>query len=295
MILERHDPAEGPPNLWQTLRGAVGRKPADKKRRIAVDDSKKLKGPLDARAHPLRTLERGVLTFCPDPVPSRDDELFALLETDVPPHPWFDSTSALPVGQTPAELRIARGRLQRALVRAAVRCSSLWCNAIDTGEFNQAVRTTGSKADVNLRAALGMIDRIWKRFPDDHPRVIVDRHGGRTRYGGALEATFDGASTRIVAETPTLSRYTLERSGSRLTVSFALGGDGRFFPVALASMTAKYVRDLLMLRLNRFFQGHLPRLKPTAGYYGDGRRYMTEIKPVISRLGLPTSQLVRTV
>jgi hypothetical protein len=45
---------------------------------------------------------------------------------------------------------------------------------------------------------------------------------------------------------------------------------------------------------NRFFGGHLPRLRPTAGYHGDARRYVTEIKPVMERLGLSPADLVRS-
>ena len=86
----------------------------------------------------------------------------------------------------------------------------------------------------------------------------------------------------------------LRRGEGILTVSFAVGGDDRFLPTALASMTAKYVRELLMLRLNRFFRDHLPRLRPTAGYHGDARRYVTEIKPVMEKLGLSSAQMVRS-
>jgi len=102
-----------------------------------------------------------------------------------------------------------------------------------------------------------------------------------------------GTAVEVVAETTTMSRYILTRAGSQLTVSFATEADGRFLPVALASMLAKYVRELFMLRLNRFFRERMPQLKPTAGYFGDGRRYLTEIKPLMKRLQVTQSQLVR--
>ncbi len=112
----------------------------------------------------------------------------------------------------------------------------------------------------------------------------MQRNIHRTSYGGLLARCLRGAAVEVVAETPTLSRYVLRRGDSVLTVSFALGGDGRFLPVALASMTAKYVRELLMLRFNRFFKDRLPELKPTAGYHGDARRYVTDIWPGMGRL-----------
>lgn len=293
--ISEHDPGDGAPDLWRQLRAAVCRKSSDKRRRVAVDDSKRLKGPRDGPCHPLRHLERGVLSFCPDcvEVPATDDDLFTMLRTTVPDDPWFAGASALPVGQTADELRITRARLGRALDRAGIRCRAIGCRAIGVREFNRSVNDAGTKAHVNMEAATRMLDRIWRRFPDEHPRVVVDRHGGRTRYAEVLAAALPGAAVEVVAETDTVSRYRLARGGSRMTVSFAMAGDQRFLPVSLASMTAKYVRDLLMLRLNRFFQGHLPQLAPTAGYFQDGRRYMAEIKPLIRRLGIPAAQLVR--
>lgn len=293
--LGEYDPDDGPPNLWRMLNAAVCRRASDKRRRVAVDDSKKLKGPRDGPTHPLRQLERGVLSFCPAGMPATDDDLFAALSTTVPDRPWFGDSADLPVGQTHDEIRISRARVQRAMGRAAVRCEAIRCRAIDVEEFNRAVADSATKADVNLRAALALLEEIWRRFPDAHPRVIVDRHGGRTRYGRLLAESFHGAAVEEVAETETISRYRLRRGGSQMTVSFALGGDQRFLPTALASMAAKLVRDLLMLRLNRFFQGHMPELRPTAGYYADGRRYLTEIKPLIRRLQLSPAQLVRRV
>jgi hypothetical protein len=58
-------------------------------------------------------------------------------------------------------------------------------------------------------------------------------------------------------------------------------------------MIAKYVRELHMLRLNRFFHKRLPDLQPTAGYVMDGRRFLREIEPVLDEDGLDRSLLVR--
>jgi ribonuclease HII len=110
-----------------------------------------------------------------------------------------------------------------------------------------------------------------------------------------LLAAYPDANIQILAETETLSRYRLERNGSLLTVSFLVEAEAAHLPVALASMIAKYVRELLMMRLNRYFQGLMPELKATAGYYGDGRRYISEIEPLIARLGVDRSDLIRSV
>jgi ribonuclease HII len=292
-VLDAHDPAAGPPDMWKLLASAVCRKPADRRHRVAVDDSKRLKAPNDGPQHPLRHLERGVLSFCTPAAPETDGALFRALGTEVATRPWFAGGTTLPVAHGADELRIARARVDRALRAAGIRCEALRCEAIDAGAFNQAVAACGNKAQVNFDAAVRMVRAVWDRFPGAHPRVMVDRHGGRVHYAESLAAAFEGAEVETVAETATLSRYTLRRGADRLTVSFAQEGDGRFLPVALASMAAKYVRELLMLRLNGFFRARLPDLRPTAGYYGDARRYVTEIKPLMRELRLAPAELVR--
>jgi ribonuclease HII len=124
--------------------------------------------------------------------------------------------------------------------------------------------------------------------------VIVDRQGGRIQYLRPLQLAFPDASIRILAEDPSLCRYELLRGASRLTVSFAPEADDRHLPVALASMIAKYVRELLMGRMNRWFQQELPALRPTAGYHQDARRFLGEVEPVIERLRLSPARLVRS-
>jgi hypothetical protein len=139
------------------------------------------------------------------------------------------------------------------------------------------------------------LDEIWTRWPDAHPRVLVDRQGGRIQYLRPLQLSFPDAQVRILAEDAALCRYELARGNRRLTVSFAPEADGRHLPVALASMVAKYVRELLMTRLNRWFRDQMPELRPTAGYYGDGRRFLDDVRPVIERLNLSPARLVRSV
>jgi ribonuclease HII len=125
--------------------------------------------------------------------------------------------------------------------------------------------------------------------------VIVDRQGGRTHYMQDLMLAWPDAHAQIIAETDTLSRYRLERDGSFITLSFLVEAESQHLPVALASMIAKYVRELLMMRLNRYFQTLMPELKPTAGYTEDARRYLADIEPLISRLGVNRRGLVRSV
>jgi ribonuclease HII len=316
-VITDHDPdTSGPCDLWKRLKKAVCRKRTDRRRRIAIEDSKKLKGanqfgeqeeevvaesqPVRRKSkppHPLKYLERGVIAFrsAMDACPSCDEELLKHLSVSIAPAPWYGSTTPLPVAHTMDELRIASSRLRYVMAEQNVRCEVLRCEAIDAESFNRQCQAMGNKAAVNFCAVMRLIDAVWQRWPNEHPRIIVDRQGGRIRYVQDLLAAYPDAHIQILAETETLSRYRLERNGSHLTVSFLVEAEAAHLPVALASMIAKYVRELLMMRLNRYFQGLMPELKATAGYYGDARRYISEIEPLIARLGVDRNDLVRSV
>ena len=62
---------------------------------------------------------------------------------------------------------------------------------------------------------------------------------------------------------------------------------------ALASMAAKYLRELFMEGLNAFFAARVEGLRPTAGYYGDGTRFLEEVGPVLADLGCSKDEFVR--
>ena len=86
---------------------------------------------------------------------------------------------------------------------------------------------------------------------------------------------------------------TLAANGRTLGIEFSVEGDQRHMPIALASMTAKYVREALMQRFNAYWRTFLPQLAPTAGYYSDAQRFLADIAPVLPQSGLLTSQFVR--
>jgi ribonuclease HII len=63
--------------------------------------------------------------------------------------------------------------------------------------------------------------------------------------------------------------------------------------VAVASMLSKYMREALMRRFNAWWQGVLPGVQPTAGYYGDGTRFLRDIEAKRVELGITDEELIR--
>ena len=283
------------PDLWSVLRYAVCRAGGDGNGRIAVDDSKKVKGPNDGKQHPLKRLERGVLCFAQAAQwPENDQSLLDALGIAVPQRGWYQSTTALPVAHTVDELKIAAGRLSRHLARGGVEFAGLLCEAIDAAEFNQQFSRMKSKAAVNFGAALRLVEKVRLRFRGQAPHIVIDRQGGRTHYLEPLRTAWPDAHIAILQESEQLAEYRLTYAcGESMTLTFLPEAESAHLPVALASMAAKYIRELMMLRLNRFFTAHLPDLKPTAGYYGDGQRYIREVEELLPRLRIDRHSLVR--
>ena len=347
-VIPDHDPDQhGRIDLWKRLGRAVCKKKSDRRKRIAIDDSKHLKGANNGPTHPLLHLERGVLAFVAtgrtdapagkgtyepgapatapfgirtldrataplatggargssgppgsprSSLPASDTDLFARLGVTLPDEPWYASTTPLPVANHADQLRIAASRLHRALSDEGVELCmrSIGCEAVDAAAFNREVDQTGTKAAVNFAAAMRHVESIWRAYPDDHPRIIIDRHGGRTHYRQELQTAFPETFISIIAEEPAISRYRLERGGSHITISFITEAETGHLPVALASMIAKYVRELAMGRMNRYFQALAPELKPTAGYVQDARRYLADLEPVLAARRIDPSCLIRS-
>jgi len=294
-----HDATTGgdPPDLWTRLSSVICREKRDGRKRVAIDDSKKLKGANGGRTHPLLHLERGVLAFlgaCAD-VPEDDAGFFAAVGASTPSEPWMTTTTALPLTQDLMTLRMQVNRVRRAMSSAGIELGLMRCEMIEPGRFNDQVERMGSKSIVNMGAMIRLIELIRTSWPDAEPTIVADRQGGRVRYYEELRAAWPTSRIRVEVERPEESRYSVTVDGQRLSIRFLREAEACHAPVALASMLAKYTRELAMIRLNRFFCDQVPDLAPTAGYVADARRYLTEIEPVLRSFGIDRRKLARSV
>jgi hypothetical protein len=113
--------------------------------------------------------------------------------------------------------------------------------------------------------------------------VYCDKHGGRTYYAALLQHVFPDELVIVRLEKANLAVYDVKHEGRQIEFRFQPKGE-RHLPTALASMTAKYLRELAMRPFNAFWQRHLPELKPTAGYPTDAERFYSDIQPVRRKL-----------
>ncbi|MGP1310997.1 MAG: hypothetical protein ACTS27_12445, partial [Phycisphaerales bacterium] len=289
------DSGGAPPCLWKALGTAVCRLPSEstaRTPRLAVNDSKAIKrpakpGPL-AHAAALADLELSVLAFAAllDQAPIADDAaLFARLGTRCLQDDAAAEPRPLPINHDGSLVALRAGSLRRAAERAGVSLVSYRVAALDAGRFNAECARLGSKASVAACLGLARLQDLWRRLTDadgggaaGDPRVgyaFLDRQGGRTDYEALLAAVDPEADLATVERGPQRSAYTLRDGRRELRVLVEVGADSKRFPTALASMAAKYARDLAMLRFNARFTREFPHLKPTQGYGADRRRWIS--------------------
>ncbi|MCH2375783.1 MAG: hypothetical protein MK538_16485 [Planctomycetes bacterium] len=297
------------PDLWKMLGTAVCREPDG--RRMPIADSKKL----FQQRKSLRNLEEGVLPFVELRNRKLPQGLRALLscvvasrEDDDPAsylehYPWYrDRDLKLPHDTFSGVIRSRSEKLAQALADTSIEHLGLSAYPIEVTQFNRALSQETNKASVSFGAVGAFIRRLWAQYPNEDVEVVVDRQGGRIRYGALLYEKIRPRSLRIEEQSPERSCYVLRRSAHsaadakatrEFRVRFEKDSESRFLPVALASMLSKYLRELHMHLFNDFWTQHKVDLKPTAGYAVDAKRFLKDISELRAKLKIDDEHLIR--
>jgi hypothetical protein len=186
--------------------------------------------------------------------------------------------------------------VRETLARHGVSLERISCRGIYPDEFNALLDTGMNKSDILSAATLDLASALRASTPNEAAVVWCDRHGGRKRYGGLVSHHFGAALVRPLEETPDRSVYMVPACDLTATntcrIEFCVGGEARG-PVALASMTAKYVRELAMHAFNEFWSSRVPGLQPTAGYPSDALRWRRDAAAAIEQERLADASLWR--
>jgi hypothetical protein len=283
-------------DLWQLLGSAVrsGREQDDG--RLLVDDSKVVY----STARGLLGLERGVLATlwrgngtaaalrqlidwaCPDD------------RADLEGERWYRGTNPVPVHVEAADVAAHRERFEGACAGADVGRWLVRSVVVCTPRFNSVLDANGSKGAVLARALTTLLRGLYEGIPGGEGLYhFVDKHGGRNAYAAMIQHALPGGMVVARQEGMACSAYRVHGLGREVRLTFQPRADTEHFCAALASMASKYLRELLMLEFNRFWQEQVPGLKPTAGYPGDAARFLEAIRPAAERLGIAEAALWR--
>jgi hypothetical protein len=175
---------------------------------------------------------------------------------------------------------------------ASIELQRLIARLVFPDEFNQLVEVHGNKAAVLSAITLQLVADLLRDGPQEDCTIVCDRHGGRARYAPLVQQFLTENWLQVVEENSRTSRYTWSDARRQCEIEFRVGGES-FLPTAAASMTAKYLRELMMAGWNGFWQQHDRDLRPTAGYPLDARRFLRDVRPHLQRLGIGDESIWR--
>ena len=232
-------------------------------------------------------LERGALAAmlaAGGAAPATWSALLAAAGCETEPAEWAAAAAALqlPCAAGRDGCAAAGERAAAALAAHGLRPVAVRCRVVQPLEFNALLEAGLNKSDILSHATLDLAASLVGLAPGDSV-VWCDRHGGRMRYAPLLSRSFAAPLVRVVAETPRVSAYHVDAAACR--VEFTVGGESRL-PVAVASMTAKYVRELAMRAFNAWWCGKVPDLASTAGYPLDAARWRRDAAAAVASLGI---------
>ena len=276
-------------DLYPLLRNIVAKSASE--RRIAIADSKALY----QAGLGLRQLERGihaVLLSMRQTLPCWSrivDYCRADPDGDHRHACWPEGFDCpLPIDAAAEETARLAARFARACDAVHVRPLFLRARLVFPGRFNDLIARYGSKGAALSHITVGLLREVVDEVQADTfaspiagsqapTFVLCDKHGGRNYYTALLQHHFAEHWVNPVFESHVESRYEWGPPGARVRATFRMNGE-KFLPTALASMTAKYLRELAMRAFNQFWCAHIPDLRPTAGYPTDSHRFHKAIQ-----------------
>ena len=282
-------------SLWDLLNDAISNDLKGKGQRLTVRDSKRL---YNAR-NGLKPLENAVLSF----LWSKDlktTSFYQLLKNllcyhadTIAEYPWYAGKDySLPLTTNVSAVLNYADLLKYALDKQGVKfCYASSC-VVTVQEFNEWVKATDNKSVVLFNNCAALISRLWNNFKGNIS-LIVDKQGGRNNYAELLRGFLHKVDVKILKESAKVSTYEVVDEQKKMEISFVEKGEDTCMAVALASIFSKYVRELFMHLENQYWLQFVPGLKPTAGYYTDALRFLSEIADVRKKEAIQDNILIR--
>lgn len=283
---------DGGDDLWAALRNGVCRADEADDVRLIIDDSKKV----HVLPRGLERLERAVLAVLG---PQRS--LGQLLErtasgttlSDLDGEFWYQSGKPLPVSFDAAEPATGDA-FNSALKIADIAFTMVRTLVTPAPRFNELLDQWNSKGTILANGLIVLLGEITHALPGTEPiQFVIDKHGGRNFYAPIVQTAFSDRWVTTISESDSESRYRIEGLGRLVTLRFIPRADSESLPVALASMIAKYLREVFMQQFNRYWQERVRDLEPTAGYPNDSKRFYGQIQRAMRQLSITERQVWR--
>lgn len=286
---------------WDWLEDSTTREKRKAGKKLLVDDSKEVFS-AGKRGEGLQRLENALLMLGITPVGKNLWESLApfwIEDAAEAAELWHDPGLSFPEIEITPERQKQLDAWNENLVSTGLGPIQIRIRMVFPKAFNQAVERSDSKATVLtdgvgkfLQWGTGADEKSGLAQPGDGIHAVVDKLGGRDRYGPWLGSILGGWVTPG-EESLGKSTYRITFPQREMSVSFESKADQNHMPVALASMVAKYLRERHMDSFNLWWQSKIDGLAPTAGYPQDAKRFLENVGPRLNELGVPMEVLWR--
>ena len=280
---------------WKVLSASVSDKKSQLKGRLLITDSKKAYNRKGGMGHLERTSLACLICLGSHPKPIHDLLLILTPETlaRLSKYQWYQRLDRHQLIGFNADAELAANVFSRDMKANGMTLLDVRSDCLDVGHYNSLIDKTKNKATVSFSSVCGHIQRAFKQYGKENLQIVVDRQGGRVNYVPSLSKMFPEMAISIIQENKDHCSYQLSDGGRSMKLHFVVKADSRSLPVSLASIVSKYVRELLMERINEYFISHIPDLEPTAGYWEDGLRFLEDIETKLPSLSIERAMLVR--
>jgi len=283
-------------DMWNILQKSVAQKRKYLAGRLLICDSKKAY----SKSIGIKHLQRAVLS-CLNILDKNPTTLDGLLQQLCPvcnerlvDYPWYTKVKDYSLSANLSDIQIASDVFNSNLASNNIKLLELKSLCFDVAHYNRMVESVKNKANVLFTATSSLIKHAWDNLDSNELQIVVDRQGCRTHYSRNLLRMFGNLELTILKETTSNSSYELRDGKRKMRIHFVTKADDKFLPTALASMTSKYLRELLVRNINLYFTGFHEDLKPTAGYWKDGTRFIADLKKHIPHISYDSNQLIRS-
>ena len=268
-------------SMWAAMGKSVSKGKAKLAGRLLVTDSKQA----FSKGLGIKHLQRTTLACLANlgHKPANLDELVGVLcggsaGGRLDEYKWYQGLCGRRLEVDEGDLAIAARVLGRDMEKAGVKLLWLKSCCLDVAYFNKLVDAAKNKSSVLFDTASILMQDAIDRAGGGVIQIVVDRQGGRMDYAPGLLKMLAPEDLRVLRQDEKDSSYELKMGGKTVKIHFVVEADDRFLPVSLASMVCKYLREMLNECMNAYFLGLYPHLKPTAGYWQDGTRFVEELK-----------------
>ena len=282
-------------DTWQLLSESVSANKKHLAGRMLICDSKKAYSSSIGTVH----LEKTVLSCLKhlSKTPGSVAELIDSLSPDsrdgLLECPWYKNIGQQKINYNADEIAISAEAFGRSLEKNGMSLIAMKSCCLEVAHYNEMISRIKNKSRVVFQIVCKLIDEIIHSTQHRNYHFKIDRQGGRMRYAEPLRTMFSEMALKVLDENDNISSYELSTSYKTVRLDFAVGADDIYLPTSLASMASKYLREQLMASLNGYFMERCAQLKPTAGYWTDGKRFLNDLKVIAPQIRFNPSQLIR--